>query len=425
MAAGILQSSSKKLLMKPDTNEKAYQLPDRLRTKELYESLHPHHEEQLRKIYRRIRLMLEQHGFSPTIKYRIKRFDEYYEKLLRSARKRQGEPSITDLLGLRIICPFLEDVEMVEHLVKNHFDVVEVVRKASGHSFREFGYDSVHLLVRVEESENQFALPHTRRVCEVQLRTTLQDAWAEVEHELIYKSRISLPNESIRRKLAALNATLTLSDLTFQEIRDYQKGILELNLKRRKALDNAIQLPDIDLIIEKVETPLNESLPLSPVHGTPLEKRMLEALSAHSDHRFDRAVELYSKILSMRMNRKNRSLIYNHRGMALFALSRPSEALRDFSRAIDFDKEYLRAYCNRGLVHRAQNRLNKALEDYNRALEIDDSCCDALLGRAQTWLRMAFPDQALTDCEKALAICPDLPAAKNLFEKIRRDFFSA
>jgi putative GTP pyrophosphokinase len=38
----------------------------------------------------------------------------------------------------------------------------------------------------------------------VQLRTILQDAWAEVEHELIYKSDIKLPNASIRRKLAAL-----------------------------------------------------------------------------------------------------------------------------------------------------------------------------------------------------------------------------
>ncbi len=64
-----------------------------------------------------------------------------------------------------------------------------------------------------------------KRVCEIQLRTILQDAWAEVEHELVYKSDISLPNQSIRRKLASLNATLTLSDLIFQEIRDYQKEI--------------------------------------------------------------------------------------------------------------------------------------------------------------------------------------------------------
>ena len=53
----------------------------------------------------------------------------------------------------------------------------------------------------------------------------MQDAWAEVEHELVYKSDITLPNQSIRRKLASLNATLTLSDLIFQEIRDYQKEI--------------------------------------------------------------------------------------------------------------------------------------------------------------------------------------------------------
>ncbi len=411
--------------MKTASKEKSFQPPDRLRMKELYESLLPRNEEQLQRIYRLVRTMLERHGFTPTIKYRIKRFDEYYEKLVRSAQKRQGLPNITDLLGLRIICPFLEDVDMVEHLVKSHFDVVEVVRKASGHSFREFGYDSVHLLVRLEKTEGGATLPHTRNVCEIQLRTTLQDAWAEVEHELIYKSRLSLPNESIRRKLAALNATLTLSDLTFQEIRDYQKGLAALNLKRRKALEEAIHLPEIELMGEPSSSDLSEDSALSPVHGTALEKTMLEALSAHSHKRFEKALVLYSKILGMRMSRKNRALIYNHRGMALFALSRTGEALRDFSRAIDYDADYLRAYCNRGLVHRAQNRLQRALDDYNRALEINASCSDAWVGRAQTWLRMDFPDQALNDCERALAIDPDLASAKHLHERIRRDFFGS
>ncbi len=411
--------------MKTASGGKSFQLPERQRLKELYESLLPRHEEQLHGIYRLIRTLLERHGFTPTIKYRIKRFEDYYEKLLRSARKRQGNPNVTDLLGLRIICPFLEDVDMVEHLLKNHFEVVETVRKAAGNSFREFGYDSVHLLVKLDRSESGTQLPHTRNVCEIQLRTTLQDAWAEVEHELIYKSRLSLPNESIRRKLAALNATLTLSDLTFQEIRDYQKGILALNLKRRKALEESIQIPDIELIPEPSRSDLPDEPPLSPIHGSALEKTMLEALSAHSRHRFDRAVELYSRILAMRMSRKNRALIYNHRGMAYFALSRSGEALRDFSRAIDYDGEYLRAYCNRGLVHRAMKRLPKALEDYNRALELDSSYSEALIGRAQTWLRMHFPDQALTDCEKALEIDPNLPSAKSLHEKIRRDFFGS
>lgn len=400
----------------------AFHPPDRARAKELYASLRPIYDEALREIYLSVRTLLEEHDFTPTIKYRVKRFDDYYEKLLRNARKKKRTPVITDLLGLRIICPFLEDVERVEKLIGANFEIVEVVRKASGHSFREFGYDSVHLLVRLRKIEHAPPLPHTRRICEIQLRTILQDAWAEVEHELVYKSRLSWPNESIRRKLAALNATLTLSDLTFQEIRDYQKSVVALGDKRRSALERTLQVSGIEWPpVEQPAPPLDE--PLTVVHGSPLEKAMVQALEVHSRNQFERAVELYSGILSMRMSRKIRSIIYNHRGMAHFSLSRSAEALKDFSRAIDYDEENLRARCNRGMILRMQKRLAHSLEDYDRALDSDPSLCEALLGRAQTYLEMEFPDRALKDCEKALSIRPDFSAARELRSKIHREFF--
>jgi putative GTP pyrophosphokinase len=124
--------------------------------------------------------------------------------------------TINDFFGLRIVCPFLEDIETVSSLIASHFEILETERKANQHSFREFGYDSVHLAIPLTTQLTGRSMPGVRKVCEIQLRTTLQEAWAEVEHELVYKSDISLPNQSIRRKLASLNATLTLSDLIFK-----------------------------------------------------------------------------------------------------------------------------------------------------------------------------------------------------------------
>ena len=99
---------------------------------------------------------------------------------------------ITDLFGLRVVCPFLEDIETVAKLVSERFKVVETVRKANQHSFREFGYDSLHLVIRMPgETQLKAPLPGTATTCEIQLRTILQDAWAEVEHELVYKSDIA------------------------------------------------------------------------------------------------------------------------------------------------------------------------------------------------------------------------------------------
>jgi putative GTP pyrophosphokinase len=389
----------------------------------LYVSLRPAYDEALREIHRAVRELLEQHGFAPTIKYRVKRFSEYFDKLRRNARKRKGPFAVTDLLGLRIICPFLEDVEQVKKLLTDRFEVVETERKAADHNFREFGYDSVHLLIKLDRFELETPLPQSRRVCEIQVRTILQEAWAEVEHELVYKSRLSLPNESIRRKLAALNATLTLSDLTFQEIRDYQKALLDLDHKRRSALDGILHLPGLEWPPAAVEPPGESEVPPPVLYSNPLEKAMLEALAAHSRHQFERAVELYSRIHDQRMSRTLRALIYNHRGMALFSLGRTAEAFRDFSRAIKYDGENLRAFCNRGLVHRVLKRLGPSLEDYDRALALNPALAEAFLGRAQTYLDLRYPDRALADCEKALQIHPESAAAQGLLEKIRRDFF--
>ncbi len=99
--------------------------------------------------------------------------------------------------------------------------------------FKEFGYESIHILIEVPaDILSRFQLAESL-VCEIQVCTILQDAWAEVEHELVYKANFSPFDESLKRKLAALNATLTLSDTLFQEIRDYQR-LLQSELKRRR-----------------------------------------------------------------------------------------------------------------------------------------------------------------------------------------------
>jgi putative GTP pyrophosphokinase len=103
----------------------------------------------------------------------------------------------------------------IEKLVRSNFPVFEVERKGEEQSFREFGYRSVHLNLRL--SSGNF--------CEIQIRTILQDAWAEVEHEIVYKGSFTPFDEPLKRKLAALNATLSLSDIIFQELRNYQRKL--------------------------------------------------------------------------------------------------------------------------------------------------------------------------------------------------------
>ncbi|HLZ19220.1 MAG TPA: tetratricopeptide repeat protein [Smithellaceae bacterium] len=402
---------------------------ERGKLKAIYEELYPVYDEILNSVCREVRNILETHGRFPTIKYRIKRFDAYFDKLLKMSRRDQVGPvaAITDILGLRIICPFLEDLEVIENLIKSHFHVVELDHKSSRHTAGEFGYDSIHFLIRIDPVYRRQELPYTSDVCEVQLRTILQDAWAEVEHELIYKTDITLPIESVRRKLAALNATLTLSDLIFQELRDYQKDIREQDRKRRQSLEAKLAAaPNIDRDMgmppEKDQPAIDSAIDWI-VGEANLEKALLAALEAHSGGQLENAVEIYTSILRLKVKDSLRSLVYNHRGMAYFALSDYLRAIRDFSKSIKYDSGNVRGYNNRALAFRVLKRYDRSLEDYDRSVALNPCQMDAFWGRAQTHYEMKLYSQALSDCEKALSLQADFTPAQSLVKRLNKLIF--
>jgi putative GTP pyrophosphokinase len=157
----------------------------------------------------------------PTIKVRTKRFASFYKKYLAALRSGIVKPHITDLIGVRIVCPFIEDLSLAEKLIKKYFEVVEVDRKGN-YTFKEFGYESTHLLIKIPEVISAKHRAAECEVAEIQIRTILQDAWAEVEHELFYKADFNPFDIPMKRKLAAVNASLSLADIVFQEIRFYQ-----------------------------------------------------------------------------------------------------------------------------------------------------------------------------------------------------------
>lgn len=410
------------------TKNRQFSLPDRSQMEKTYLQLLPNFEKTLQEVYRQLRSLIDNRGLPVTIKYRVKRLDNYCEKLRRIS-KLQGSDllQITDLLGLRIICPFLEDLETIEQLIMTNFDIIEMEHKAEQHSFREFGYDSVHLLIRTEGVPSGSQLPHSDNVCEIQLRTILQEAWAEVEHELVYKSDIDIPNHSIRRKLASLNASLTLSDLIFQEIRDNQKQIRQRGLKRRQSVEtlacdcssiHIAQMPDITTQDTLSETDLREDIPQKK-----LEQLMLSALEAHSNNQFKQAVKLYSVILKMKLEPKIRSLVYNHRGMALFTLSEYQKGVEDFNKAVEYNEDNVRAWNNRGLALRILGIFDQSLNDYDRAIEMNPRQFEGYWGRAQTCFEMKLYSQALKDCEKVIELNNDFPPAEELKKAICQHLF--
>ncbi len=397
-------------------------LPDRKRIRGLYDKHSSSYAKALHRIARRIRSAIARQGVNANVKSRVKSFDSYFEKLLRVRARPGRETVLTDVLGCRVICPFVEDLEAVERALHAAFTVVESERKGEKRSFREFAYDSIHLLVDLPADWLPAIMPHTRRVCEIQLRTILQDAWAEVEHEIVYKGGTSLLTEPIKRKLASLNATLALSDTIFQEIRDVQKAIQSRRERQQGSLHEQLEAVSSLSLIDTLGEPAPEVQNLAPALGSPtgkaLEKLIFEALDAHGNNRFEQAVRIYTRILGLKPHRNIRMIIYNHRGMAHFALSQYEHAAKDFTRAIELNNSNFRAHTHRALCLRMLRRNERALQDLDRSIELRPNQSEAYYVRALTYYDLGDFVRALEECEKALNVDPGSQQALRLRKTI-------
>lgn len=375
----------------------------------------------------RITSTLEDDQLRFSLKSRVKSLESLSEKhtFLASQGK---DTEIKDLLGLRVVVPFQEGVEQVVTSLRQHFSVVDIERKSEQLSYREFAYDSVHVEVPLDRD---LGIPDCcKPVVEVQVRTILQDAWAEVEHELIYKNHFRFPNnESIRKKLAALNANLTLSDMIFQEIRDSQKEMEKWGRGRFKAMiDKAVdfQGPTVPQALGGLQARTEEEPGESASSGAAsrqLEKYMLSALKAHNEQDYRTAVHFYSMVLELNPELKVRSIVFSHRGMAHFMLQQESQALSDFDRSFYCDKSNYRSLNYRAMVLRRMGYVEQALECFAHSLEINAGQADVYFLRAQTLVEIEQEGRALDDLSRSLELEPDNGEARQLLERLtgRRD----
>lgn len=147
---------------------------------------------------------------------RVKEKEECIKKFTRKYRtdlEAKSEPytikdHLTDLVGLRLVCLYEDDIEKVRSVLAEQFEVVEVTDKISQIENTEgsFGYKGLHLDLRLNPGRR--VLPEYARYAdlrfELQIRTVIQDSWSILDHKIKYKK--SIPNRLKRRinTLAAL-----------------------------------------------------------------------------------------------------------------------------------------------------------------------------------------------------------------------------
>jgi len=154
-----------------------------------------------------------------TITSRIKDKESYLDKIERKGYT-DHKNQIEDLCGLRIICYYPEDLDNIGEIITKEFQVIESINKSNLLEPDRFGYRSDHYIVVIKEEWTK--APNYRNLkslkAEIQVRTILMHAWADIEHKLAYKSKEQIPAQ-FRRQLYQLSALLEIADAQFQNLK--------------------------------------------------------------------------------------------------------------------------------------------------------------------------------------------------------------
>jgi putative GTP pyrophosphokinase len=125
---------------------------------------------------------------------------------------------MTDLVGLRIITLFESDLRKADASIRRAFDVVSMENKIDEANADTFGYMSVHYIctLKTEHQGPRYRNLHGFKF-EVQSRTILMDAWANVSHYLAYKGKNSIPADK-QRAFYALAGLFYVADKQFEQL---------------------------------------------------------------------------------------------------------------------------------------------------------------------------------------------------------------
>lgn len=151
---------------------------------------------------------------------RVKPLASIYDKTLEKGIP--FEPSeelahqLQDIVGIRMMCQFVGDIETVVELLRQRKDLRIVEEKDYISNEKQSGYRSYHVIV---EYPVQTINGEQLVLAEIQIRTLAMNFWASIEHSLNYKYKGDFPEEIKNRLQRAAEAAFQL-DEEMSQIRD-------------------------------------------------------------------------------------------------------------------------------------------------------------------------------------------------------------
>lgn len=258
-------------------------------------------------------------GRTKSLEECISKFKRKYLPLLRPDENHfEIRDYLTDLIGIRAVCFYSDDVYEIRRRLKKYFREIEITDKSIllERSDDKFGYKSLHLQLvlknRLEDvaESNRFKNIHI----ELQIRTVVQDAWSVLDHKIKYKK--SIP-QNLKRRINRLSAIFEIADdefLSIQKEISQQERKINHRLKKGGKIDNTKALdvfrflfvalkffPEYNFIEFKVdgfvqeillqkedftEGELNEALRKNLSHVNAIEKQIKQTLNPYTKIRY-------------------------------------------------------------------------------------------------------------------------------------------
>ncbi|MBQ6576907.1 MAG: hypothetical protein IJL91_04070 [Bacteroidales bacterium] len=176
-------------------------------------------------LLKKLRALLTETGVNvAALESRVKTESSLAGKLELKGSKYASLADITDIIGMRVITFYIDDVDKVATAVERLFNVdwANSVDKRRIHEIDSFGYQSLHYVCSVPDFPYRF---------EIQMRTVLQHAWANMNHDTGYKSGVEIPKRYMR-SMSRIAGILELVDEEFSKMRteltDYRRRVQAL-----------------------------------------------------------------------------------------------------------------------------------------------------------------------------------------------------
>jgi putative GTP pyrophosphokinase len=215
-----------------------------------YAQVKPLYERLAQEIRHILETKLADVGLTPvSITARPKAIESFAAKI---TRKRYTSPlsEMTDLAGARVVCAYESELAKVAEVVEANFDVRERIDKARDLGVDRMGYNGKAFVVTLGTRYARGRYENiTSLTCEIQVRTILQDAWAIIDPQLVYKNEESTPDR-LRRDLNNVASLLEIAQGIFDSVKEKRAAyVTEIQQKKDDPAAFLAQPLDFDTLI--------------------------------------------------------------------------------------------------------------------------------------------------------------------------------